>query len=241
MSRVEPTQLLHTAWYVEPGGYWNSPRNLAWVAASLDLVRSFVECGGQRALVVGSCAEYDWNFGQCHEQRTPKRPHSLYGTCKNALREMLTVYGAHVGLSLAWARPFFIYGPYEHPARLIPTVIESLLTGRPVDSTDGEQLRDFLHVEDAGEALARLLLSTVEGPVNIGSGHASTVREVVSRLGERLGRLELVRFGSKPRPPSDPAVLVADARRLNDEVGFVPQWDLENGLHRTIEWWQGKT
>jgi nucleoside-diphosphate-sugar epimerase len=240
LSRVAPTGLLHAAWNVEPGVYWTSPRNLAWVGASLELVKSFVECGGRRAVVVGSCAEYDWSFGYCHETQTPIRPDSLYGTCKNALREMLAAYAAEAGLSLAWARLFFLYGPHEHPARLIPTVIESLLAGRPVDCTDGTQVRDFLHVADAGEALVQLLLGPVEGPVNIGSGHGSTVREVVSRVAEQLGGLELVRFGAKRSSADEPPLLVADVARLQDEVGFVPDLDLESGLTRTIDWWRGR-
>ena len=54
------SHLLHLAWVTQPGRYWQAPENLDWTAASLDLVRAFREAGGGRAVVAGTCAEYDW-------------------------------------------------------------------------------------------------------------------------------------------------------------------------------------
>lgn len=240
LERVRPTHLLHAAWDVEPGRYWSSPLNLRWVGSSLELFTSFAESGGQRAVVVGSCAEYDWQAGQCHESRTPTRPHSLYGACKNALREILTAYVNEAGIGLAWGRLFFLYGPHEPPARLVPSLIQALLAGRPIDLTDGAQVRDFVYVEDVGEALVRLLTSDVEGPVNVASGRGVTLKEVVDVIVERLGGEQLVRLGAKERSAADPALLVADTSRLNDEVGFTPRVGLDDGLARTIRWWASR-
>jgi nucleoside-diphosphate-sugar epimerase len=238
MAQVAPTHLLHLAWFVKPGVYWSSPVNLAWLGASLEIVRSFVESGGRRAVLVGSCAEYDWLSGRCHELSTPTRPQSLYGICKDALRQVASAYAREVGLSIGWGRLFFLYGPHEHPSRLIPSVIEGLLAGRVVECTAGAQYRDFLHVEDAAEALVALLASVVEGPVNIATGHAVTVGEVVGRIASEIGRVDLIRFGVKTRAEDDPPLLVADTSRLNREVGFVPRLDLAAGLCRTIDWWR---
>ncbi len=69
MDRVRPSHLMHFAWFVEPGRYWTSVENLRWVQASLDLVVEFARCGGRRAALAGTCAEYDWRVGGvCHEQ-----------------------------------------------------------------------------------------------------------------------------------------------------------------------------
>ena len=115
VDRVRPDALLHLAWYVAPGRWATHPSNLDWVAASLELVRRAHEAGAQRVVVSGSGLEYDWQYGYCVEDQTPCQPHTLYGVAKHALRLLLEGYATHAGLSLAWARVFFLFGPHEHP------------------------------------------------------------------------------------------------------------------------------
>src|SRR5262245_28337598 len=66
-SSIRPSHLLHFAWYAQPGAYWTSLENVRWVQSSLDLLWSFVAYGGQRVVMAGSCAEYDWRYGYCTE------------------------------------------------------------------------------------------------------------------------------------------------------------------------------
>src|SRR6187549_2510504 len=67
---VQPSHLLHLAWTAKPGVFWESDDNLAWVQASIHLVREFVACGGRRLVAAGTCAEYDWNHEVCSEDLT---------------------------------------------------------------------------------------------------------------------------------------------------------------------------
>src|SRR5438093_4004920 len=143
---VRPSHLLHLAWTTEPGSYWTTPDNVRWLEASLALLRAFAAHGGERVVMAGTCAEYDWAEGICRENATPLRPVSLYGVCKNALREVSEALAARLGLRAAWGRVFFLYGPHEHPRRLVAAVITSLLRGEPALCSEGMQRRDFLHV-----------------------------------------------------------------------------------------------
>ena len=87
LGEIEPAQLLHLAWYATPGLFWRAPENLDWLAASVKLLRAFAECGGSRAVIAGSCAEYAWeDVTHCDETRTPTRPATLYGAAKHALQ-----------------------------------------------------------------------------------------------------------------------------------------------------------
>src|SRR5581483_9823238 len=131
LAEVRPTHLLHLAWVTTPGAYWASPDNLAWLAASLHLVRQFAACGGRRVVVAGTCAEYDWGYGYCAEGKTPLAPATLYGKCKDALRSVLEGFAAAADLSTAWGRLFYLYGPHEHPDRFVASVIRRLLAGEP--------------------------------------------------------------------------------------------------------------
>ena len=131
IKTIRPSHLLHLAWISTPGAYRMSPQNLAWVEMSIQLLRQFAEHGGRRAVLIGSCAEYDWAAGCCHEFTTPLRPTSLYGACKNILRGKLEELALQSGLSAAWGRLFFIYGPHEHPQRLVASVCRALLADMP--------------------------------------------------------------------------------------------------------------
>jgi len=131
IEAVKPSHLLHLAWYIAPGRWAASPENYRWVEASLELVRLFRDSGGVRVVTAGSCLEYDWQYGYCSEERTPLTPHTFYGTCKSALGALLKGYAGASGFSNAWARIFFLYGPYEHPDRLIASVIPPCSPANP--------------------------------------------------------------------------------------------------------------
>jgi len=238
LIEVKPTHLLHFAWYAVPGKYWTSLENIRWVQTSLELLMNFTSQGGKRAVLAGTCAEYDWNYGYCSEGITPTRPQTLYGTCKNSLQEILSQFSKQTGISSAWGRIFFLYGPYEAKTRLIPSVITSLLQGLPARCTDGNQIRDFLHVEDVASAFVSLLESNVEGPVNIASGQPVALNTIIYTIADLLDKKHLVELGVLPPPEDEPPFLVADVRKINQQVGWKSKITLEAGLKSTIEWWK---
>jgi nucleoside-diphosphate-sugar epimerase len=238
IEAVRPSHLLHLAWYTAPGAFWASAENLAWVEASLRLLRAFGAAGGRRAVLTGTCAEYEPSDGPSSEAATPRRPTSLYGVCKNALQEMATAHAAELGYSLAWGRIFSPYGPHERPERLVPSVVQGLLAMRPVELSHGRQQRDFVYVDDLATALSLLLASELAGPVNLGSGEATSLREVVEAIVAATGHPELARFGARPAPDGEPHVLVADADRVRNELGWAPAVTLEEGIRRTVDWWR---
>jgi nucleoside-diphosphate-sugar epimerase len=238
VADVQPEVLLHLAWYVEPGRYWTGPENIRWVEASLALLRAFAGAGGRRAVVAGTSAEYDWHAAgpRCHEQRTPLAPATLYGAAKHALHTAAAPYAEQAGFELAWGRIFFVYGPGEPDGRLVPLVGRSLLDGRPVPTTGGDQVRDFMYVEDAAAAIAALAESEFTGAVNIASGDPVRVRDVVDILAQQTGRPDLLRPGTLPDREGDPPRLVADITRLREDVGFTPQIAVHEGLAETLKW-----
>jgi nucleoside-diphosphate-sugar epimerase len=237
VRRVKPDRLLHLAWCTTPGEYWSSAANVSWLTASVELLRSFAEYG-ERAVVAGTCAEYDWSSGMCVEDVTPIRPESLYGICKNNLRAVGAHIAAQSGFEFAWGRIFHLFGPYEARQRLLPSVINSLLAGQPVACTNPNKLRDFLYVTDVAEAFVSLLEGTVAGVVNVASGAPVSLGAVVEQVAAMIGRPELVRWGAATATKGDPDSLLASARRLREEVGWSPRWTLEESLRHTLEWWR---
>lgn len=233
---VKATHLLHFAWYNIPGKCLTSEENFLWVQASLELLRHFREQGGKRVVMAGSALEYDWNYGYCSEVLTPRNPHTTYGVCKNALQEMLKAYTEITNLSSAWGRVFNVYGPYDHPKRLVSSVILSLLKDEPALCSHGNQLRDYLYVEDVANAFVKLLESNVVGEINIASGEPVAVKEIVLKIAEKLGKPDLLKLGAIPASADEQPLFAANILRLSEELFFIPKNDLDTGLEKTINW-----
>jgi nucleoside-diphosphate-sugar epimerase len=245
LRRVAPTHLLHFAWIATPGIYWHSPENFRWLAASQNLLRGFRAHGGVRAVMAGSCVEYDWSKASvCNETSSPMVDPSTalspYSAAKVALQKASAQFADEEQLSSAWGRIFFQFGPYEHPDRLVPSVIRHLLMNEEAPCTHGRQIRSFLHVADVGAAFAHLLDSDIQGPGNIGSDERIAVAELVERIALEIGRPDLVRLGARSPPSDEPPLLVPDVRRLRDEVHWRPQFSLSSGLSDTIAWWRAQ-
>jgi nucleoside-diphosphate-sugar epimerase len=202
------------------------------------MLRSFNEFNGERATFVGTCAEYDWSYGFCSENITPLRPATLYGVCKNSLREVSESFCKQNDISSSWGRVFFLFGPNERRGRLVPSIVLSLLKNARVDVTLGTQMRDFLYSKDVGSALVALLCSNVTGAVNIGSGVPITIHEIADKIGVKLGKSELINYGGIETPKDEPSLILADNRRLDQEVGWKPRYTLDGGLEETIAWWE---
>jgi nucleoside-diphosphate-sugar epimerase len=237
IHQVQPDFLLHLAWYAAPGKYWEARENIEWVRASIDLLSAFTANHGKRVVAAGSCAEYALNPGECLEEKTLLLPSTLYGTCKHAFGSILESFSRQPDLSAAWGRIFFLYGPHEHPSRLIAHVVQSLLRGEPALCSDGKQVLDFLHVEDAASAFVVLLENKIQGPVNVASGRPIMVRDLLQEIGKQMERAELIRLGAR-ESSSKVSNIWANVERLTKETSWKPRYDLASGIQQTIEWWR---
>lgn len=238
VAQVRPTHLLHLAWNAVPGKFWTAADNLDWCAASLSLVRAFHDAGGTRAVLAGSCAEYDWTGdGRFDDQFSPTNPATLYGVAKDALRRMVLRDAEQHGHSVAWGRIFWLYGPAEGPGRLVSDVAAALRDDREAAVSEGRQQRDFLHVADVAGAFAAALASDYRGTFNVCSGEPVAVSEVVRCLAEAMGRPGNVRYGAVQTRP-EPPVLCGTVDTLHHRIGFRPVFDLRNGLADTARWWR---
>ena len=105
-------------------------------------------------------------------------------------------------------------------------------------TTSGEQVRDFMHVDDVAGALSALLASSVVGPVDIASGHGTPVRELVTEIARQIGVPSWCAAASLPDRPDEPAVLVGRGLRLREEVGYRMRLGLAEGVADTVRWWR---
>jgi nucleoside-diphosphate-sugar epimerase len=237
LAAMRPDVALLFGWYAEPGKYLRAPENIALLHANIDLASRLARVGCRKVVAAGTCFEYDTDLGFLSES-TPSRPRNLYAASKLSCYLILEQLLAGSETKLAWVRLFYQYGPHEHPARIIPSVMLSLLQGLTAKVTPGEQIRDFLHVEDVARAVVAVADSELTGPVNIGSGRPVSIREIVQRIGALTGCPDLIRLGEIPYGPGDPRFICADNRKLREGTGWCPAVGLDDGLRSTLEWWR---
>jgi nucleoside-diphosphate-sugar epimerase len=240
LDDLQPSYLLHLAWFAKPGAFWSSEENFRWLTASTELFRAFYAVGGQRAVGAGTCAEYRWVTDDCDEERTPLQPETVYGRCKLATSLATAAAASLAGQNMAWARIFFPYGPGEPDDRFIPSVIGGLLRGESIACTHGNQIRDFIYVDDVARALVALLSGTACGAFNVGTGRSTSLREIAGLICSRLGHTDRVEFGAKVAPVGDPQRVVASINRLKSGVGWQPSVSLEQGIDNTIAAWRDR-
>lgn len=243
LAEASATHLLHLAWITDHGAYWTSRENIIWLAASADLLAHFAAAGGRRAVGAGSCAEYDWRSlppGPIDEA-APIDPQTAYGACKAGLHHIGVAMAGAGGFGYAWGRIFHTYGAGENENRLVAHVARALAAGREAKCGPGAYLRDYMDFRDVGSAFAALVISDVEGPVNIASGEGTTVDSVVATLESIAGSRGRIETGALSRYDTAPAALVADTGRLRDEVGFAPTISLARGLADAYAYWRGDT
>ena len=109
IKKYQPSGLIHMAWTTEHGKFWDDPKNGQWLEAGKILLDRFFEHGGKRAVLAGSCAEYDWSSissGPIAET-APLDASTYYGQCKTALFDHVNGL-TDQGASIAWGRLFFL-------------------------------------------------------------------------------------------------------------------------------------
>lgn len=238
IAEVRPSHLLHLAWDTRHGLFWTSTDNARWVAASCRILEAFIRCGGTRCVAAGTCVEYAPADVPLAEATSALGPTTPYGVAKLAFRKALVEASSRDGLSAAWGRVFHLFGPHEHPARLVPGAILSLLEGRRFAATAGRQVRDYSSVVDVAAAFVEILDCDLTGDVNVASGSATTIADVLQTIGETIGRPELIALGDVPTSPSDVPVLTADASRLRGRFPQLFSVALRERLSETVDWWR---
>lgn len=235
---IKPSHLLHLAWTTEIGKYTRSADNLNWVQASIGLIKAFQKYGGERLVTAGTCFEYDRRYGYLSEGLTPVNSDNLYGICKANTWSIYRKFAEQEGLSSAWGRIFYLFGPYENSGRFVPYVINSLLNKQIVFCSHCEQVRDYLFASDVAGAFVELLESKETGDFNIGSGKPLKMRELVETIEKSIGNYGLIKYGTVQTSPDEPTLLVADTTRIRAKTGWEPLVQMQEGVERTIDWWK---
>ncbi|AVA25727.1 NAD(P)-dependent oxidoreductase [Rhizobium sp. NXC24] len=181
-SRMErPDIFVHLAWPGLPDyrGLFNLTHNLG---AEIALFRWLIEWGVPHLVVAGTCLEYGLQFGPLAEY-AETRPTTPYGLAKDTLRKTLQLMQNTQSFTLQWMRLFYMYGPGQSERSLLSQLDKALAEKRPTfDMSPGDQLRDYLPIEEVAERFARVIAQTeISGIINCCSGRPISVLDLVER------------------------------------------------------------
>ena len=193
--------------------------------------------------VYGSLAADAPAFSETH----PYEPNSPYSASKAASDHLVRAWHHTYGLPVLTTNCSNNYGPYHFPEKLIPLVIHNALAGKPLPIYgDGQQVRDWLYVEDHCKAIMRVLQDGRLGETyNVGGWNEKPNIEVVLTLCALLDELQPRADGQsyatqmtfvKDRPGHDRRYAI-DARKLERELGWRPEETFETGLRKTVQWY----
>lgn len=199
-----PDVLIHLAWEGLPN-YKSLHHFETELPRQYHFLKTMIEAGLPSLLVTGTCFEYGMQSGSLSEDM-PTKPNNPYGYAKDALRKQLEFLKFTKPLNLTWARLFYMYGEGQPGTSLYPKLKEAVLRGDKVfNMSGGEQLRDYLPVEEVARQIVRLSMAQRDiGTINVCSGKPVSVRRLVEQwLLENNWEIEL-NLGYYPYPDYEP-------------------------------------
>ncbi len=207
------------------------------ILGTQNLLDAATEVGTDLFVQTGSSSEYGF---QSRPMRETDRlePNSVYAVAKAAQTHLGQFVSRRGTMPVVCLRLFSVYGPWEEPTRLIPTLIRQARAGLPLSLTTPETARDFVYVDDVVDAL--LDFSRLRGlggeVINLGSGRETKLREVVAEVLRLLpGRSELC-WGAFPARVWDTVHWSADVSKAERLLGWKPRHSLADGLAKMAAW-----
>lgn len=241
VATAKPEQVFHLAAY----GAYSSQIGFAQMVAvnllgSANLIQCCAESGVRFLANVGSSSEYGYKTRVAREDDLLE-PNSHYAITKAAATHYCRYVAKSSDLHCITLRLYSIYGPYEEPTRLIPSLLVRGLRGVLPPLVAPDTARDFVHVDDAVEALvlaARPGATTPGATYNVSSGVQTTLAEVVDRVRRSLHVDAEPVWGSMRQRDWDTNVWCGDSSALRRDTGWEPRIDLTRGLKLTVDWLQ---
>lgn len=187
-----PEAMMHLAWPGLPN-YKSRFHFEANLPADYRFIKSMVLTGTRQVLVAGTCFEYGVQNG-CLAEDAPTLPATPYGLAKDTLRKFLQTLQAEYPFTLQWVRLFYLHGPGQNPNSLLAQLDRAIDESAEVfKMSGGEQLRDYLPVEEAARRLVMMIeRPTCAGVINCCSGQPLSIRRLVEqKIAARDARIRL--------------------------------------------------
>ncbi len=204
---------------------------------TVNVVQAAIAAGSAAVVMAGSSSEYGYTDAAPREDQV-LAPNSNYAITKAAGTHVAQLLSRQSGVPVTTLRLYSVYGPFEDPARLIPSVVRAGLAGELPRLADPASARDFIHADDVSEAfvVAAAQVTQPATVLNVASGRQVDLRTVAGLAREYFGIAAEPQWGTMANRPWDTDCWVGDASALRS-LGWQPRIGFEDGFARTTAWW----
>jgi NAD dependent epimerase/dehydratase len=210
------------------------------VLGTLNVAQAALRAGARRVVHTSTSEVYGSARAIPITEQHPLEPQSPYAASKVAADKLMDAWHRSYELPVTILRPFNTYGPHQSARAVIPTIISQALTERPLRLGSLEPRRDLTFVTDtvAGFLAAAEAPAAIGRTLQLGTGQDVSIAEIVTLVGELLGRpLPVEHDAGRVRPAaSEVERLISDPGLATELTGWRPEVDLRDGLARTIAW-----
>lgn len=227
-----PDHLIHLAWDGLPDydGLLHIADNLS---NSCQFLTDMVSSGLKGLSVAGTCLEYGLKNG-CLDENLPPNPTTCYGTAKDTLRRYVEKLTDKYHIRHHWLRLFYLFGKGQSPQSLMSQLDQAIMSrDASFDMSGGEQLRDFLPVEEAAQIMVKASLQDrYPGTLNICSGKPVSIRRLVEEKLASVGSKMRLNLGKYPYPAYEPMAFWGEPTKMKKAVHAFEQLQRQTSIHR---------
>ena len=202
---------------------------------SMGAINSMAKTACKCIVTAGSQAEYGHITGGITEKTIPQ-PNTEYGKYKLKLYEDASDYCEKYGIRFIEPRYFSLYGPHDTDRTMIISILKRMLHNMDCELTESVQMWDFLYIEDAMDALIKLINSdSCNGVYNFASGDCRALKEFIEEMKLVIGSTSNLVFGAVPYPSTGMVSIQPDISKLKATIGWNAKTTFEEGIRRVVE------
>jgi UDP-glucose 4-epimerase len=209
------------------------------VLGTINLVQACRKVSVESFVNTGSSSEYGYKDHAPAEDEWLE-PNSEYALTKASATMYSRWLARTTGFAISTLRLYSVYGPWEDPGRLIPTLIRYGLAGKLPSLVHPDTARDYVSVEDVCRAYrmvaARSVGAEAGAVYNVGTGRQTSLREVIEIARRVLGVRREPEWSSMPNRRWDTQTWVSDSRKIERDLGWRPRYTFEEGFRRMVQW-----
>lgn len=218
-------------------GVSNKDRNEAFQSKNIERLERILKKATNIPMIIGTGSQAELGpVNDLISEELPDAPTTKYGQAKVQARLMMQNHAKEMGSRFIWARIFSTYGALDSNDWLIPSTIDSLLQGKRMSLTKGEQEWSYLHAYDLARAFEVMVTSAdIDGIVSVGNPETVMIRDVANLIGQELNKVNLLSFGEIPYR-SDQVMKLAPLCEKLSKSGWRPAIGLDEGIRHLINW-----
>lgn len=241
VNTIHPDWIFHLAVY----GAYSSQTDIHQmtqtnIVGTMNLVEACVKTGFEAFVNTGSSSEYGYKDHAPSETEWLE-PNSHYAVTKASATLFCRYTGQSQNVHIPTLRLYSVYGPYEEPTRLMPTLIQKGLRGELPPLVNPVIVRDYVYVEDVVDAYLLAATHPHQEPgvvYNVGTGTQTSLREVVAVARRVMSIPVEPAWGTMPNRQWDTTVWVADSRKIQTELGWQPRYTFKQGFRVMVDWFR---